>query len=232
MSQYFISPPFGNYLNLEGINSIKGSFTLYPRQGLILNIILSLRYNFEKKGWVNKIGLRNKGVDYAIEKYKNTDHIISIAIIKEEEIDIFNKKIPNNMNLELNISCPNINKDLVRDKLKCFLNDERKWCIIKVSPLADIKLIDKYYQEGFRQFHCSNTLPYQGKGLSGKSLMKYNQELIPEIKNKYKDVVIIGGGGIQNLRDIVFYKNLGADHFSFSTVFFSPLKAYNLIKSL
>jgi len=227
MSQYFISIPFCNYINLKDINSIKGSFTLYPRKGLLTNIILSLRYNFAKQGWVNKIGLRNKGIDYAIEKYKNTNYIISIAIIKEEEIAIFKQKIPTNMNLELNISCPNVEKSLVNQQLKTFLNPERQWCIIKVSPLTDMNLIDKYYQEGFRQFHCSNTLPCKEGGLSGKTLMKYNKILIPQIKNKYKDIIIIGGRGIQTYQDIFFYRNLGADHFSFS-----PFRAYKLVKSL
>lgn len=232
MTEYFISPPFGNYLNFKNINSIKGSFTLYPREGLIRQIITTLRYDFIRKGWVNKIGLRNKGIDYAIEKYKNTNHIVSLAILSEEEIEILNRKIPKNMNLELNISCPNIEKNLINDKINCFLNNERKWCIIKVSPLTDIKLIDKYYQQGFRQFHCSNTIPVKEGGLSGKNIMKYNRFLIPEIKNKYKDTIIIAGGGIENYKDIYFYRNLGADHYSFSTVFFNFYKGYKLISSL
>ena len=34
----FISPPFGNYLDFKNTISIKGSFTLYPRSGLIKQI--------------------------------------------------------------------------------------------------------------------------------------------------------------------------------------------------
>lgn len=232
MSEYFISPPFGNYLNFKNINSIKGSFTLYPRKGLITRIIVSLRYDFINDGWVNKIGLKNKGIDYAIEKYKNTEHIISIAILNENEIEKLIKKIPNNMNLELNISCPNTDKDLINNNLHHFLNDERKWCIIKVSPLTDIELIDKYYQQGFKQFHCSNTIPCQKGGLSGKKIIKYNKTLISNIKNKYKDTIIIAGGGIQTVEDIYFYQNLKANHYSFSSVFFNPIKAYRLITNL
>jgi dihydroorotate dehydrogenase len=232
MMEYFISPPFGNYLNFPITNSIKGSFTLYPRSGLIRQIILTLRYDFNNNGWVNKIGLRNKGIDYAIEKYKNTNHIVSIAILNEDEVEILNNKIPKNMNLELNVSCPNVEKNLINDKLNCFLNIERKWCIIKVSPLVDIKLIDKYYQQGFRQFHCSNTIPVKGGGLSGQSLIKYNQALIPKIKDKYKDTIIIAGGGIKNIKDIYLYQKLGINHFSFSTVFFNPFEAYKLISNL
>lgn len=66
----FINPPFGNYINLPYIIPIRGSFTLEPRNGLFLQIIKTLRYSFENKGWINKIGLRNKGIDYAISTYK------------------------------------------------------------------------------------------------------------------------------------------------------------------
>ena len=59
----FISPPFGNYINLPNTKAIKGSFTLKPRSGLIVQIIKTLRYDFNNKGWVNKIGLRNKGIN-------------------------------------------------------------------------------------------------------------------------------------------------------------------------
>ena len=35
----FISPPFGNYLNIPQTMSIKGSFTIEERPGLLLLII-------------------------------------------------------------------------------------------------------------------------------------------------------------------------------------------------
>ena len=42
----FISPPFGNYISLPKCRSIKGSFTLEPRGGLIVQIFRTLRYSF------------------------------------------------------------------------------------------------------------------------------------------------------------------------------------------
>ena len=182
----FISPPFGNYLNLPNSKSIKGSFTLEPRKGLILQIIKTLHYSFQKQGWINKIGLRNKGIDWAIKKYKcDNNSIISIAIMNHNEIDILNQKIPKNMNLELNISCPNVKNNLIHDDLYKFLNNKREWCSIKLSPTTDISLVDKYYKQGFRQFHCCNTLSTKYGGLSGISIQKYSFKLIKEIKNKY-----------------------------------------------
>ena len=66
-----------------------------------------------------------------------------------------------------------------------------------MSSTVDIKLIDFYYKEGLRQFHCLNTIPVTKGGLSGK-------KIIPLIKKKYPDTYIIK------------YHKLGADSFSFS----------------
>jgi len=66
----FISPPFGNYLYFSNTIPIKGSFTLEPRSGLFTQILKTLRYSYENRAWINKIGLRNRGLDWAIEEYK------------------------------------------------------------------------------------------------------------------------------------------------------------------
>lgn len=228
----FISPPFGNYLNFKNTISIKGSYTLYPRKGLVNQILKTLRYDFSEKAWVNKIGLRNPGIDYALKNYKK-DTIISVAILEESEIDKLNQKIPKDVNIELNVSCPNVNckeKEIINNNLFKFLSKERQWCIVKLSPLVEKELIDNYYQQGFRQFHCSNTVPLgDGRGgLSGQKIMQFNKEIIPYIRQKYPESIIIAGGGIRTVKDIEYYKNLGADHFSCSTVFFNPFLAFKL----
>ena len=79
--------------------------------------VKTLRYSFEHNGWINKIGLRNKGIDWAVDKYRDTDNIVSIAIMEENEIDKFIDKIPDNMDLELNISCPNTDDHLINNNL-------------------------------------------------------------------------------------------------------------------
>ena len=227
----FISPPFGTYLNLPNTISVKGSFTLQARPGKWLQIIKTLRYSFKHKGWINKIGLRNPGIDYAIEKYKNTNHIVSIAILKEDDIEPLLQKIPDNMNLEINISCPNTDKHLINKDIHKFLNDNRRWCIIKLSPITSMISIDNYYKQGFRQFHCSNTLPtkfledktYDG-GISGRTLIPFTLKLVKEIKDKYPDTEVIAGGGIRDLQTLDKYQKAGADHFSVSTLLFSPIK--------
>ena len=197
----FINPPFSNYFSFDKTISIKGSYTLEPRTGLIMQVLRTLRYSFEHNGWINKIGLRNPGIDYAIKNYKKNS-IISVAILNKEDIPKLVKKIPDDMNIELNISCPNAEKKMITEGIENFLNKKRTWCIIKLSPTTDMKLVDNYYKQGFRQFHCSNTYPTPTGGLSGKFLIPYSTKLINNIKSKYSDTTVIGGGGITSKEEI------------------------------
>ena len=87
----FINPPFGNYFSFENTISIKGSYTLEPRNGLVMQILKTLRYSFEHSGWINKIGLRNPGIDYALKNYDKKT-IISVAILNKEDISKLIKK--------------------------------------------------------------------------------------------------------------------------------------------
>lgn len=242
----FISPPFGNYMNLPQTTSIKGSFTLHPRTGLFSQILKTLRYDFENNCWRNKIGLRNPGIEYAISKYyisksentlKNTNMkgIISIAILNKNDIEQLNSIVPRDCNIELNVSCPNVDEEKEKDyksviykELGVFYDSERNWCIVKLSPKDTIKQVDILYEQGFRQFHCSNTLPKEdgSGGLSGKVLKPYTSTLVKSIKNKYPNTEIIAGGGIRTYRDIMWYKKQGADHFSISTLIFNPIMFY------
>jgi len=226
----FINPPFSNYFSFDKTISIKGSYTLEPRTGLIMQVLRTLRYSFEHNGWINKIGLRNPGIDYAIKNYKKNS-IVSVAILNKEDIPELVKKIPDDMNIELNISCPNAEKKMITEGIENFLNKKRTWCIIKLSPTTDMKLVDNYYKQGFRQFHCSNTYPTPTGGLSGKFLIPYSTKLISNIKSKYSDTIVIGGGGITSNEEIEIYKKAGADHFSVSTLFFNPYKFYKFYNS-
>lgn len=223
----FINPPFGNYISLPNTTSITGSFTLNPRDGLLMQILKTLRYSFQYDGWVNKIGLRNKGIDWALENIDNSK-IISIAILNQDEIPKLVKKIPENRNIEINVSCPNAEKKMIDSGLSSFINKKREWCIIKISPKTTEEQIKKYYEIGFRQFHCCNTLPIKNGGLSGSSLIPYTTEKVMYLKKEYPDCKIIAGGGIKYYNDIIHYKSIGANNFSVSTVFFSPINFLKL----
>ena len=239
----FISPPFGNYapffskkirneygntndMDTANFIPIKGSFTLESRDGLLLQIIKTLRYSFTTGGWINKIGLRNKGIDYAVEKYKKGDYtnsIISVAVMNPDEIPDLLKKIPIDMPLEINVSCPNVGNHISDSGVNAFINRYRRWCIIKLSPVTELNQVDGYYKMGFRQFHCSNTLPVQNGGASGEIIKPYTEKLTKYIRENYKDATIISGGGIKTVDDIKFYKKCGATYYSISTLCFSPI---------
>lgn len=243
----FISPPFGNYFNYFKINSkhfeteiefipIKGSYTLENRPGLISQIFKTLRYSSVHNGWINKIGLRNKGIDFALHENIKTNlenkSILSVAILNIGEITKLVDKIPAETNIELNVSCPNVGNNLVDIDIEQFLNNKRKWCIVKLSPNVSKETIDYYYNKGFRQFHSSNTLPVKGGGLSGKTLVPYTLENTEYIKGKYKDAAIVCGGGITSVSDIKKYKENGGDYYSISTLCFSPYKFLKLLFEL
>ena len=219
----FISPPFGNYLTfLPYTTPICGSYTVEPRPGLISQIIKTLYFSTIHNGWVNKIGLRNKGIDYGIAKYR-PKNILSLAILDNNDTETFSQKIPKDTNIEINISCPNADVKVPKN-LKNLLNEERKWCIVKLSPTDNNECIDNLYKMGFRQFHCCNTYPLTIGGLSGPVLLPFVKQKIDYIKREYKDCVVIAGGGIQNIDTLNYYRNLGADHFSVSSICFNPFR--------
>ena len=60
-------------------------------------------------------------------------------------------------------------------------------------------------------------------GLRGPFLVPFVKDKIQYIKNKYDDVEVVAGGGIQNIKTLNKYKELGADHFSISSVCFNPI---------
>ena len=224
----FISPPFGNYINLPETKSIKGSYTLKPRGGLIFQILKTLRLtqiNGEYH-WINKIGLRNRGIDYGLQQYNHQTDVLSIAILEPEEIDELNKKIPPDVNLEINVSCPNAEKEMTSGGVEVFLNPERDWCCLKLSPLISLGEVDRYYNEGFRQFHCCNTYPSEKGGISGEAVKPHSEKLVKYISEEYPDCQIVAGGGIYGYHNLVRYQNLGATHFSVSTLFFNPVNTF------
>lgn len=223
----FIGPPFGNYIDVPFAISIKGSYTVHRRDGLWCQVLKTLRYSFANNGWINKIGLRNKGLDYMLKNY-NSKHIYSLALLEHDDIEIMNRKLPSDANIEINISCPNAEKSPIYQGLKPLLSEKRRWCIVKLSPLVSMDTIDELYNQGFRQFHISNTMPVTSGGLSGPSLQQNNINVIQMVRAKYKDsVYIIGGGGIQNIYDVQRYKHAGANGYAISTVFFHPWKLLN-----
>ena len=106
----FISAPFGNYLKFENTISVIGTYTLHPRPGRLKQIIKTLRY-IRGEGWVNRLGLRNPGIESGLSKYKRYEEVLSIAGLNDNEWLQLLEAVPYNVDLELNLSCPNIEEN-------------------------------------------------------------------------------------------------------------------------
>ena len=227
---YFISAPFGNYLQytnfLSGkpIVSVTGTFTVKPRPGLAKQIIKTLRYT--KTGWRNKLGLRNPGIFKGIDNTASYS-IMSIASLEPNDWRILYEAVPKNMSVELNISCPNV--DAHPDLTKSFAKDERKWCIVKVPPTITNKQIDKIVKLGYNQIHASNTVPTAKGGLSGDVIVPHTLRILEYIKSTHPHVEVIAGGGVKDKASANRYIDAGADHISLGTVCFTPWKLKEIV---
>ena len=85
-----ISAPFGNYIQPVGATATLGTFTADPRPGRWRRVLLTVRYYRKLGGWVNKIGLRNPGIDWQVERVRGgkvsvADKIVSIHGMSEEK---------------------------------------------------------------------------------------------------------------------------------------------------
>ena len=227
----FVAAPFGNWVKPKDTLPVTGTFTLHPQGNRVWSVIKSLRYNTKHKGWTNKLGLPNPGVKVGLERHIYGE-VLSIAEIERNDFKKLYREIPEGINVELNLSCPNI-RNLPWDSTEIFArnSEKRKWCICKVSPTVtpeDLEfLITKL---GFTQIHASNTLPIQGcGGLSGRTLIPYTLDIIRLIREEWPEVTIIAGGGVDNFGAVYEYLNEGADHVSLGSVCFNPFKLRKIL---
>lgn len=222
---FLISPPFGNYIAYPGCVRVFGTFTPQRRPGLFGAVASTLRPI--SGGWVNRIGLRNKGID-AVDFAE--PGIYSIAGLSLPGWRYLLSAIPRRPRqiLELNLSCPNVDDyDIADTLLREFC--ERATVTVKLPPdRRAIGLADRAVEAGARYLHLSNTLPTSRGGESGKRLKRINLPLVEEIAQRHP-VPIIAGGGIYEPQDVRDYANAGAAHFSLATIWFNPLKAHRLI---
>ena len=220
--KYYIAPPFGNHLHRPDMYSVMGTYTLLSRPGLLKALLKTLRYSFHHKGWTNRLGLRNPGIEKGINKYYVQPHrrIISIYGFNKGEWEVL-AEYTRGLRVEINLSCPNVEtKGNVKCPVELF---DVSHVIVKMSPLTTEEDIIMYMERGVKKWHFSNTLPIAQGGLSGRTLMQYNKKLIKFCLSEDKCAKIIGGGGIRNMSDVRFYKDLGCCGVSLGTVCFWPL---------
>ena len=220
--KYYIAAPFGNYLSRPDMYSVLGTYTLQARPGLTKQILKTLRYSFKHKGWINKLGLRNPGIDSALNQYYKHPNrrIISVwGFNRGEWLSL--ARYTTGLRTELNLSCPNVKEPYHNTGCPVEKFDTR-YVILKMSPLTTEEEIVMYMERGVRNWHFSNTLPVSGGGLSGKTLMQYNKKLIKFTLGEDKNAKVIGGGGVTDMSDVRFYRDLGCSGVSLGTVCFWP----------
>ena len=231
---YFISAPFGNYIKPDGCISVTGTWTLEPRGNRLWAVVKTLRYNKEVGGWTNKLGLPNPGIQIGLRK-TSLSEVLSIAETNKGDFQKLNDLIPNDQSVELNLSCPNVEKKLTWESAKTLLHADRKWCIAKLSPLTTPEELRFIIERlGFTQLHFSNTLPFgDAGGISGPVLRSFTVELIELCRKEWgESVEIIAGGGVRDLSAVMEYLAVGANHISLGSVCFNPFVLRKLLKSL
>ena len=231
----FIAAPFGNWVKPVGCVPVTGTFTLHPQGNKVWSAIKSLRYSTKHKGWMNNMGLPTPGVKVGLQQHIYGE-VLSIAEIERNDFRKLYNIIPERMDVELNLSCPNLGRSLPWDSTEIFARtkENRKWCICKVSPTVtpeDLEfLITKL---GFTQIHASNTLPIPGSGgLSGQALIPYTLRIIKLIKEEWPEVTVIAGGGVRDFGAVYEYLSAGADHVSIGSVCFNPFKLRKILKKV
>ena len=179
------------------------------------------------------MGLPNPGLHAGLEKTKSSE-VLSIAEINKGDFERMNDMIPVDQNIELNLSCPNVEKNLSWESARIFSSRDRDWCIAKLSPLTtpeELEFVIEYL--GFSQLHFSNTLPTVKGGMSGPVLRTYTNDLIELVRDKWgSSVEIIAGGGVSDFGAVLDYLSNGADHISLGSVCFNPFKLRKLLRSL
>ena len=242
---FFISAPFGNYIQSERTISVRGTFTLHPRGNRLWSVLSTLRYSRKHNGWMNRLGLPNPGIHKGLASVSDNpqNNVLSIAETKRGDFQRMNHIIPLDQSLEINLSCPNIERlnningssTLPMDNARLFTKvKSRKWCIAKLSPLSSPEEIEFVIEElGFTQLHFSNTLPVNGGGLSGSTLIPFTMKLIDIVRERWGNrVEIIAGGGVNDFGGVSDYLAAGANHVSLGSVCFNPFKLRKLLRSL
>jgi len=149
----YIAAPFGNYIKTKHTRSVVGSFTLERRTGLLKQIATTLRYR--DGAWYNALGLRNPGIEFGLKHYyRSNNDVLSLAAIDPDDWNKLADIVPDDIDLEINLSCPNIEHfENYSQGIEKFLSPNRK-TIVKLSPHADEKQVNDLLEKGFSSFHC------------------------------------------------------------------------------
>ena len=180
-TKIIISAPFGNYLKFPNTIRTLGTYTLQNRGGILYRLwrcVRTLRFHWRISAWTNKLGLPNPGLDALPINTLGPDFstyskdIISIYGFNAEEWQRLAMKIVQNYDplaVELNLSCPNVSHDVfLRDVMTGIdiLHGHNIKVIAKLPPVKWMKLAKPLFDYGIKTFHCCNTIPTPGGGMS------------------------------------------------------------------
>lgn len=221
-----ISAPFGNYIRPAGTTPTIGTFTARRRGGrpaAFGRAVLTVRHYRRLGAWVNRIGLRNPGID-SVRPEAARGCILSVHGFTPQEWEVLLDRARHLRPeaLELNISCPNVGEVTWPDSLFADAVSTGVPVIVKIPPIRYQPLARAAAEAGITWFHATNTLPVPGGGMSGAPLKPLSLEAVAWLRARLPHAGIIGGGGISNGQDIADYAGAGADAFAVGSYAMRP----------
>lgn len=239
MRPLIISAPFGNYVQPRGATPTLGTFTALRRPGRLWRVLRTVRYYPRLGAWVNKIGLRNPGIDWLAARVRAgridvADKIVSVHGFSDAEWEtlLTGALALKPLAIELNMSCPNVGEIDWPAWLFQRAAESGVRVIVKLPPVRFHDMARLALDAGVRTFHCCNTLPVPGGGLSGKPLKPLALRCIGDLlamapDSVRRDLTVIGGGGITTPQDIDDFADAGANCFALGTKVMHPRYLWN-----
>lgn len=237
MEKVVIGAPFGNYLHFPHTTPTLGTFTLPPRGGLLWRlwrVLSTVRYYPRLGAWVNRLGLPNPGIDAYLAKMRlPVGKIVSVMGHSNDDwwhlIDRVRPLEP--LAIECNVSCPNCPGEDRTDYARTFEVIKRIAgfvpVIVKLPPIGYESLVQHALAAGIDSFHCCNTLPTPGGGMSGKPLQPLSLRCLADVRQAAERGGhtlrwLIGGGGVTGMDDARRFFDAGATSVSVASVLFFP----------
>lgn len=227
-----ISAPFGNYIQPTDTTPTLGTFTALRRGGrpaAFGRAVLTMRYYRRLQAWVNRIGLRNPGIDSIVRRAPHgrplSETIVSIHGFDDAEWSLLLDRIRRlrPLAVELNISCPNVGQLSWPGELFSRAVATGVPVIVKVPPIRYEPMAEAAVAAGVTWLHATNTLPVAKGGMSGAPLKPLALECVSRLRRDFgQSVSIIGGGGIRSAADVREFADAGADHFAIGTYAMRP----------
>ncbi|MBN8645809.1 MAG: hypothetical protein J0L61_11295 [Planctomycetes bacterium] len=253
-----ISAPFGNYVQPRwrarvgegqfggggiargefGATPTLGTFTNERRPGRVWRIVRTVRYSPFLNAWVNKIGLRNPGIDWLAGRVKDgrarVDHaLVSVHGFNDAEWDRLTGVASGlgALGVELNMSCPNVGHvnwpEWLFERAVSRCSSAGCVLVVKLPPVNFEVMVERALGAGVRALHCCNTIPVPAGGVSGKPLKPVAIQCIGRVREVaarggHAGLTIIGGGGVTTPGDIDDYANAGATRAAIGTKCFNP----------